>query len=40
MKSNDDPERDALRLELRGLIENATERLPLAYRLVFVLRDV
>jgi RNA polymerase sigma-70 factor (ECF subfamily) len=38
--SDDDPERDLLRFEMRTLIEEATSRLRLKYRLVFMLRDV
>lgn len=35
-----DPEEKAMRGELRGLLENAVERLPETYRPVFVLREV
>jgi RNA polymerase sigma-70 factor (ECF subfamily) len=39
-RSDEDPERDVLRFEMRTLIEQAANRLPLKYRLVFMLRDV
>jgi len=39
-RSGEDPERDVLRSEMRTLIEQAANRLPLKYRLVFMLRDV
>lgn len=35
-----DPEATAIRGEIRGLLENAVERLPEMYRPVFMLRDV
>jgi RNA polymerase sigma-70 factor (ECF subfamily) len=39
-RSDEDPERDLLRFEMRTLIEQAANRLPVNYRLVFMLRDV
>ncbi len=39
-RSGEDPERALLRFEMRTLIENAANRLPIKYRLVFMLRDV
>jgi RNA polymerase sigma-70 factor, ECF subfamily len=35
-----DPEREAARAEARRLLERAVDRLPTAFRLVFILRDV
>jgi len=40
LRADDDPERDLLRFEMRALIEQATSRLPVKYRLVFMLREV
>jgi RNA polymerase sigma-70 factor (ECF subfamily) len=39
-RSDEDPERDLLHFEMRTLIEQAANRLPVKYRLVFMLRDV
>ncbi len=39
-RSSDNPEHDAIRSEMRAVIEEAVEQLPETYRIVFVLRDV
>lgn len=38
--ASDDPERNAARLQLRTLIEQAVDTLPEAFRVVFVMRDI
>jgi RNA polymerase sigma-70 factor (ECF subfamily) len=38
--SNEDPEADAARAQIRRILERAVDDLPEAFRLVFVLRDV